>query len=205
WLVRAAEVQVLAPIPLGSALDATTTVVGHRRVWARRRAEFRPADGGALLAWVHTDWVLIDARGRITRVPEIFGEHFPAPVASDEIVRVPLPASPAGAHRRTFRVRPQELDPMDHVNNAVYLDWFEESVLLAAPDRGGEVLSRLPRRYVLEYAAAADAGAELEAATWSDGSSWQTRTTAAGADLFRARLESQAVPAGAGVDGLRGR
>jgi acyl-CoA thioester hydrolase len=189
WLVRAAELEVLAPIPLGSSLDVSTSVVGHRKVWARRRGEFRL--GGALVAWVHTDWVLIDARGRITRVPAVFGATFPAPLSNDTLARVALPASPREAARSRFRVRPHELDPMDHVNNAVYVDWLEESVLGAGSADGGGAASieRIPRRYRLEYAAAAPADADLETQTWPDGEGWAHRTTAGGTDVLRARID----------------
>ncbi|MDQ2965897.1 MAG: thioesterase [Chloroflexota bacterium] len=189
WLVRAAEFEVLAPIPLGSPLGVVTTVVGHRRVWARRRGEFRL--GGALVAWVHTDWVLIDARGRITRVPEVFGATFPAPLSNDTLGRVALPAAPADVSRSSFRVRPHELDPMDHVNNAVYVDWLEESVLAAGGADGSGVASigRIPRRYRLEYAAAAPPDAELETETWPEGEGWAHRTTAGGSDVLRARID----------------
>lgn len=189
WLVRAAELEILAPVPLGTTLDVDTSVVGHRRVWARRRGEFRL--GGELVAWVHTDWLLIDARGRITRVPDVFGASFPAPFSNDVLGRVALPATPPDAARGRLRVRPHELDPMDHVNNAVYLDWFEESVLAAggAGGTGAAAISGVPRRYRLEYAAAAPPDAELETATWRDGDGWAHRTTAGGADVLRARLD----------------
>jgi acyl-ACP thioesterase len=164
--------------------------VGHRKVWARRRGEFRLA--GELVAWVHTDWLLIDARGRITRVPAIFGTTFPAPLSDDTLGRVTLPAAPSGAARSRFRVRPHELDPMDHVNNAVYVDWLEESVLAAGTTDGSGATSigRVPRRYRLEYAAAAPPDVELETETWRDGASWAHRTTADGTDILRARLEA---------------
>ena len=38
WLVRAAEVGVVAPMRVGDELVGTTMVVGWRRVWARRWA-----------------------------------------------------------------------------------------------------------------------------------------------------------------------
>jgi acyl-CoA thioester hydrolase len=188
WLVRAAELEVLAPIPLGSSLDVVTSVVGHRRVWARRRGEFRLDD--ALVAWVHTDWVLIDGRGRITRVPDVFGTTFPAPLVNDTLGRVAVPAAPPSAGRQRFRVRPHELDPMDHVNNAVYVDWLEDAVIAAGADgNGAAATQQVPRRYRLEYAAAAAPDVELESETWRDGDGWAHRTMAGGADVLRARLD----------------
>jgi acyl-CoA thioester hydrolase len=195
WLVRAADVAVLAPIPLGSSLDVVTTVTGHRRVWARRRAEIRldgadDGSGEALVAWVHTDWVLIDARGRITRVPEVFGTTFPAPLVNDTLGRVAVPAAPPSAARQRFRVRPHELDPMDHVNNAVYVDWLEDAVIAAGSDgTGAASTQKIPRRYRLEYAAAAAPGVELETETWPESQGWAHRTTAGGTDVLRARLD----------------
>lgn len=192
WLVRAAEVVVLAAIPLGSSLEVGTSVTGHRRVWARRRSEAR-IDGGSgdtLVAWVQTDWVLIDGRGRITRVPDVFGTTFPAPLVNEALGRVAIPAAPPSATRGRFSVRPHELDPMDHVNNAVYLDWLEDAVIAAGPDGSGAgATQQVPRRYRLEYAAAAAAGVELETETWRDGDGWAHRTAAGGADVLRARLD----------------
>jgi acyl-CoA thioester hydrolase len=181
WLVRAAEVEVLEQIPLGATLDVGTAVVGYRRIWARRRGEFR--HDGALAAVIHTDWLLVDGRGRISRIPEVFGTTFPAPPGDIELGRVTLDDPPPGAAVRQFSVRPQELDPMDHVNNAVYLDWLEESVLAA----GGGV-DGIPRLYRIEYVAAAEPGAALESRAWQEAGGWAYVVRGNGGDVFRGRL-----------------
>jgi acyl-ACP thioesterase len=188
WLVRCAELEVLVPVPMGTTLLSRTAVVGQRRVWARRRGEFILPDG-MLAGWVHTDWVMIDGRGVLTRIPAIFAEEFRIPESTDQIGRVPLPPAPAGTPARQFAVRPQELDPMGHVNNAVYLDWFEEAIL-AATDGDRKDLVAVPRRYRLEYAATADPGTVLEDSAWTDGDgTWSYRLAGAGGpDLFRATL-----------------
>lgn len=186
WLVRAAEVTVLAAVPMGTSLAVTTQVVGHRKVWARRRAEFR-LPGGELAGTVLTDWVMIDGRGRLARVPAVFEARFPAPMTNDSLLRVDLPAQPAEARRRILVVRPQELDPIGHVNNAVYLDWVEESHLLFGSPDAADALDAVPRRYRLEYAAAAEAGRSLEAATWRHGEAWaHSIRSDGGAELLRA-------------------
>lgn len=187
WLVRAAELEVLAPLPMGRDVAARTEVIGMRRVFARRRGEFRLEDG-TLAAWVHTDWVLIDGRGSLTRIPPVFIEMFGGLGLDDAIGRLGLPPTPGGATRLDLTVRPQELDPMGHANNAVYLDWLEEAVAAAG---GGADIGAVPRRYRLEYALAAEAGADVAAAAWRADAGWSFRLSAPATqtDLFRARLE----------------
>ena len=131
WLVRAAEVSILGEVQVGDELVGETRVVGWRRVWARRRTEFIDGDG-VLVAWVHIDWVLLDARGAPVRIPAEFA-LFGASEATFPLARVTLSDAPEDADRAAFRVRPQELDPMDHVNNAVYADWLDEAVARPTP------------------------------------------------------------------------
>jgi medium-chain acyl-[acyl-carrier-protein] hydrolase len=186
WLVRAAEVAVLAPIEVGSEIVGTTQVVGWRRVWARRRTDFRDARG-ALVAGTDIDWILLDGRGAPTRIPTEFDAVFGAPTVLFGLARVPLGESPADARHVSFAVRPQELDPMNHVNNAVYADWLDEAVIAAGDAPTTRAIPRLAR---LEYAAPADAGSGVSADVWpaQDGWSFRVRDDA-GRDLLRARLE----------------
>ena len=187
WLVRAAEVEVVAPVTVGSELVGTTRVVGWRRVWARRRTDFVDSDG-APVARVQIDWVLLDGRGAPTRIPAEFEPVFGAAPAHIELGRVDLDVSRPDAARTRLTVRPQELDPMDHVNNAVYADWVEEAVIAAG---GRDDVRSIPRVARLDYARAAESGATVDATTWREpGGSWSCRIAdAGGADLLRARLE----------------
>jgi acyl-ACP thioesterase len=126
WVVRGVELELDAAIPLGTTLRVSTAVVGHRRIWARRLGECRFADG-RIAARITTDWVLLDGRGRIVRIPDDFGVAFANPEVKSEILRVPAETGdPAARHRLT--VRPTDLDPVDHVNNAIYVDWLEEAI-----------------------------------------------------------------------------
>ncbi len=207
WLVRAAELVVSAAPEMGSTITARTAIVGLRRVFARRRGEFTLADGTPA-GWVHTDWVLIDHRGALTRIPAIFPEVFGGAELTGSVGRIPLPPTPSEAVHRRFAVRPHELDPMDHANNAIYLDWLEESILdSAGAATGRAVATDVPRRYRMEFALASEAGAELDGAAWADDDGWSYRLAGAGggADRFRAtvRIGSAAMmiaTAGAGAE-----
>jgi acyl-ACP thioesterase len=190
WLVRAAELVVVDAPEMGTNVAARTTIAGIRRVFARRHGEFRLADG-RLAGWVDTDWVLIDARGAPTRIPPVFAEAFGegAPIAS--IGRVALDPTPREATRIAVLVRPQELDPYAHANNAVYLDWLEEA-LIAAGDEAAGAVARVPRRYRMEFALAVEAGASLEGAAWPEAGGWAYRLAGAGGadpDRYRARVD----------------
>lgn len=182
WVVRGCELEVREPIPIGHTLRVSTAVVGHRRIWARRLGECRLADG-RIAATITTDWVLLDARNRVVRIPADFGVAFTNPEVRSEILRVAPPgASPETL--RELRVRPSDLDPLDHVNNAVYVDWLEEA--LEAADWPG-AFAALPRTYRLEYLASAARGDEVAIALHGAEGAWSaTIRRADGADLVRA-------------------
>ena len=185
WLVRAAEVEVLEPVRTSDELVGTTQVAGWRRVWARRRTDFHDV-AGTLVAQVRIDWVLLDARGVPTRIPAEFEPAFGAAPSTVGLLRVNLGEVPVGASTSSRTVRPQELDPMDHVNNAVYADWLEEAILA----EGGDVaVGAIPRLARLEYARAAAPGASVGVEVWPDGDAWSCRLADADEDLLRARLE----------------
>jgi acyl-ACP thioesterase len=186
WVARSVELDLLAPIAMSRTLRLATAVIGHRRIWARRRGEFRLPDG-TLAALVTTDWVIIGNGGRLLRIPEEFGGVFPNPELDGEIIRVPAPAVPPDASRLEIRVRPQDLDPLGHVNNAVYLDWIEEAIAAVGDPAA---TTALPRRITIEYAASAEPGDGLEATAWPADGGWWLRLTrpADGAELVRARL-----------------
>ena len=183
WVVRGVELEVHEPIPMGHTLRVSTAVVGHRRIWARRLGECRLADG-RLAARVTTDWVLLDGRGRVVRIPEDFGVAFTNPEVQGEILRVPAPDR-APASQLELTVRPRDLDPLDHVNNAVYVDWLEE----ALEEAGwlSKVLRTFPRTLRLEYLASAARGDAITIELFGDAAAWTARIrSASGAEFVRA-------------------
>lgn len=210
WVVRSIGLAVVGTAGTGSALLVSTSVVGFRRVWARRRAVVRHAGGGPgtsepaaagrpmgdVVATIDTDWVMTDiVRGMPTRVPDEFPRAFRVPPGSYEPTRVTLPPAPYDAVRLAFEVRPHELDPLEHANHAVYLDWLEEAAL-ALPE-GRAALAAVPRTYRLEYASPATPGRPLVGAAW--------RVVADGGIAYRLRADaSDGVAASDGVDASGG-
>jgi acyl-CoA thioesterase FadM len=166
WLVRSALVVVEGPVLSGDALGVETRITGYRRAWARRRTSFLDAAGGRT-AWAYTDWVIIDRRGRPTRVPEAIATLSAEPPPSFEPIRVPSIEAPGSAVATDTRVRRSDLDPLGHVNNAAYLDLFEEAVA-ALPD-GATWLDAVPRAYRIEYLQAAEPYDRLRAQAWPIG------------------------------------
>jgi acyl-CoA thioesterase FadM len=192
WVVRAVELVILEPIALGQVVDLTTGVTGFRRVWARRRTEGRLPDG-RLIIWGHTDWVMTDVvRGMPGRVPPEFPAAFDVPPGTFDPGRVPLPPAPDIAVKHVSRVRPQDLDPMGHVNNAAYLDYLEEALAVAG-EEARPAISGTPRRIRLEYLAPAAPGSGLVGVAWLEavegGPSWAWRLTDDdGRELARAQV-----------------
>jgi len=147
WVVRCAEVLVHDDVRVGETVDVTTRVVGYRKVWARRRTDVTHTSGD-VAATLLTDWVITDGRGAPARLPAAFLDLFGALVQPFTPGRVMLPPLRVEDSRtRTFSVRPHDLDPLAHVNNAAYVDYLEESVIEAGQ---GSWLDDVPRRYRLE-------------------------------------------------------
>ena len=197
WLVRTAELDVLEPVPHGASLTGTTRVVGIRRVWSRRETTFELGD--STVAVVRIDWVLLDARGAPARIPPEFERIFAvtAPLPGTlQLARVPLGEVSDRAVPLSIDVRRQELDPLDHVNNAVYADWVDEVVSVVGGQDGSRAVDALPRRVRLEYALPAGPGERLEALTWAADNGWSCRVTRPtdGAELLRARVEPGPAP-----------
>ncbi|HET7725985.1 MAG TPA: acyl-ACP thioesterase domain-containing protein [Candidatus Limnocylindrales bacterium] len=165
WVVRSAQLATLAPVRTGNLVVARTQVVGFRKIWARRRTEVRSLDGDApseLLAWLHTDWVMTDERGAPARVPPEIPAVFGMPPGPYTPLRVELPDPPDRAVHHRLTVRPRDIDPMGHANNAVYLDWAAEAAALVLEDAGPAVVTRAR----LEYLTPAAPGDALVAAAW---------------------------------------
>jgi acyl-CoA thioesterase FadM len=133
WLVRNVKVSLLQPITYGDALAISTQVIGWRQVWARRRTEIERIgsedDRGdrGLTATVDTDWVLLTAEGRPAKVPAEIARYF-SPATRFARDRVNLPEPEVEPVTLSTRVRPLDVDPMGHMNNAAYVDMIDDGI-----------------------------------------------------------------------------
>ena len=62
WLIRATEIEYIAPVLYNDQIEVKTWVADFRRASSRRVYEFRQAGQSALVAQAYTDWVFIDAQ-----------------------------------------------------------------------------------------------------------------------------------------------
>ena len=185
WLVRAVRLDVLAPIRTYGDVFVTTQVAGYRRVAARRHSEVLDRSG-ALMARLEIDWVMTNERGVPTRVPEDFQKFVVDGAATFDMLKVGLPPAPPDATKGMFRVRRRDLDPLDHVNNSVYIDYLEEALEAAGQ---GALLTATPRRYEIDFLAAAERDNLLVGRAWPLGEGWAYRLSRDDdTELFRARV-----------------
>lgn len=189
WLVRNVTVSLHEPITYGDVLSISTAVVGWRQVWARRHSEVRrlgsedehARDG--LMATVDTDWVLLTTEGRPARVPEEIARYFSpgTPFSRD---RITLPTPEVEPTTLSTRVRPLDVDPMRHMNNAAYVDMIDDGI------------GRLPEgqrledadRYRIGYLRPALPGTPIDIVSWpvSETEVACRISTAGGAELTKA-------------------
>jgi acyl-CoA thioesterase FadM len=185
WLVRSVRLDVIRPLPVNSDVLVTTQVMGYRRIGAHRHSEVRDASG-ELMAGLEIDWVMTNARGVPTRVPDDMKHFVLDPLATFEMLKVTLAPTPPDAAERTIRVPRRDLDPLDHVNNSVYIDYFEEALEAAGQ---GALLTAMPRRYEIDFVAAAERDDLLVGRTWPIEAGGAYRLSRDdGTEIFRARV-----------------
>jgi acyl-CoA thioesterase FadM len=180
------EARLLAPIPDGETVAVTTRLTGSRKVMARRETVVT-GPAGEPWAVVLIDWAMTDGRTPV-RIPAEFASapvDGPGPFTP---IRVDLPPSPPDATELRLSPRLRELDPMNHVNNGVYLDWLDETIAAAGAE-GEAATVHVPRTYRLEYLRPAGPGLPLTSTVWRDGPRWAYRLAVeGGTDLLRGAL-----------------
>jgi acyl-CoA thioester hydrolase len=178
WLVRQTDIDYGQPVGYNESVEATTWVVDFGRVRSHRAYEFRRLQTGDLAARAITNWVFVDgSTGRPVPPPEalkaaFFSAGVPEPMPPfSEFPAAPLP--PPAIFQIQQPALWRDIDPMQHLNNASYLDYMEEAGMQAAAMYGWP-LSRLrsagvglvAQRHRLEYRQPALPGDQLQIVTW---------------------------------------
>lgn len=152
WLIRDTEIEYLSPLRYGDTAEVTTWVDDFRRVRSRRIYEIRRKGEQDLLARGSTDWVLLDRENlRPVSVPDQMKlAFFPEGVPAMDGERQPFPApppAPPGAVTIQRQVAWEDVDPAQHVNNAKYFTYLEESGIQAAAQFGYSMYDYLKHGY----------------------------------------------------------
>lgn len=193
WVVREMSLLLGALPGIDDELRLATWVSDFKRVQAMREYLITDATSGRLVARAAGRWAYID-RTRLlpARIPDEITTRI-GPWGYGMRSRTPAPhalEAPTAAEMRLI-ARGYEADTQQHVNNCVYLDWFDEAAERAATAGAlTGVSERLrPRFYRLEYIQQTQPGDALRVLTATPqraGSRglgfWQTLTTAAAED-----------------------
>ena len=187
WLARETEIEYQRPLCYGDSVQVKTWVADFRRVRSRRAYEFHLVGSDVLVARASTDWVFLDSTtGRPAAIPpELMDAFFPEglpPVdgrqQAPRRLRFPPPPSPPPDALRPLwvqhrRAEWQDLDQVQHVNNAVYLAYIQDCGLQVAAAHGwplarmeAEGFAIMARRHQIEYRRPAILNDELELTTW---------------------------------------
>ena len=193
WVVRDLVIDYLKPARINDRLEIRTWISDFRRVRSHRQYEIMRATDQQLLARAQVDWVYID-RNRLWPIK--------IPVEAMNALRLneryavpptrPVPPLPSSLEHCTRRsVQRHEVDGMGHVNNAMYVTWFEEGVL-AALKKWLPVAETHPgwpcwRQHHIEYLSAILPGEDVEIVTRLVGlgqarSAWHSEVHRIGSD-----------------------
>ena len=194
-VVRAQQLEIDEPPGLEQDLDVSL-VLGHigRASMDMHHDVVRVADGKLLARGVVTA-VYLDPSGHPHAIP---GKIRELVATTERLTLLPAPVDPAptSAWARSFAVAPSDLDLFQHVNHARYLDYFNDTRLLAAAARGygkaSETAGRRLARAALDYRRQAVLGDELRIATWADTDgvlAFEMQRASDGEVLARCRIE----------------
>ena len=134
WVARKLFIHYYQPARIDDELSLTTWISETRRVQAYREYELRRVNTGDLLLRARHLWVFLNAVTMLpTRVPTEFADSFVPTEKADSLQidmtdLTPL-TKPSVEYTARNSTRYYELDQNKHVNNAVYVQWAEQSII----------------------------------------------------------------------------
>lgn len=178
WLIRESDIEYSCPLRYGDSVAITTWVIDFRRIRSYRAYEFRRVDSDEVIARARTDWVFLDSETlRPVNIPrDMMASFFPEgpPEQAPPRERFPTPEEPPpGSFAVRRRAEWRDIDPAQHVNNAVYLAYMVDCGMQAAASCGWPVgrmhaagFDLAARRCRIEYKQPAVLDDELDVTTW---------------------------------------
>jgi acyl-CoA thioester hydrolase len=178
WLPRRTEIEYLRPLQVGDQVEVRTWVRGFRRVFCRREYEFRKIGEEDIIAQAQTDWVFLE-RSRLmpATIPGEIKSAFVPEISRETLVpRIKFPEPPPppeGIFKIQRPVEWQDIDSMQHLNNAAYLDYAMNTGVRLTSAFGWpmskwmeEGIAFVARKNSIEYLIPAQMEDELEISTW---------------------------------------
>lgn len=163
WLIRESDIEYIHPLRYGDSVAVKTWVIDFRRIRSYRAYEFRRIGSDELVAQARTDWVFLDSETlRPAAIPrEMMTNFFPEgpPVQAPPRESFPTPSElPSNGFTVRRRAGWRDIDPAQHVNNAIYLTYMVDCGVEATDSLGWPVERRraggfdvAPRRFRIEY------------------------------------------------------
>lgn len=179
WLIRETDIEFLKPAQYGDTIKVKTWVIDFRRVRSRRAYEFVRKGSNEIVAKAVTDWVYLESdSGKPATIPdEIITGFFPEgpPVDNPHREKFPVaPHPPAGEFEMQLRVAWQDIDAVQHVNNAIYLNYIDECGMQVIAAHGWPITRMLEegnailiRRHQIQYRQPSMLNDELVISTWA--------------------------------------
>ncbi len=167
WVIHRLTLEHLRLIRYRDELAITTWVSDYRRVFSHREYLARDVKTNEVVARGRANWLHLDPTTMMpTRVPQALVAHF-EPNGERAVPRVepreytrPADLAPR-ANKTTRKVQRYEIDGMQHVNNAIYVDWFEETLAETVADLSTPPRHLCVRRHDIEYLHGALPGDEV--------------------------------------------
>jgi len=178
WLIRETDIEYLKPVGYGDTVTVKTWVIDFHRVRSRRAYEFSLLGSGDIVAKSVTDWVFLEtATAKPATIPDaMINAFFPngPPATNPPRQRFSAPPNPPeGKFEAHLPVNWNDLDPVQHVNNAVYLNYIEECGMQVIAAHGWPISRMLAegfaifiRQHQIQYRQPAFLDDELVISTW---------------------------------------
>jgi acyl-CoA thioester hydrolase len=167
WVVRRLFVHYDFPATYGDEIEVATWLSIMRGVRSLREYDVTLKASGRRVARGRAEWVYMDFQtGQPSRVPDAWIEALTLSDKPEDLgIRLSNPRPIGDAHRYIHRRRVQfhELDAVEHVNHAVYLQWIEQASREALRSVGCQATIV---GHEIQYFAAAVDQEDIEVASW---------------------------------------